>query len=286
MRVPQTGEVRSGGGWVRCGDSYLARSADGAVALVFTLRPDRGRVLRAAAEGSEESGRRILELLSRAGIREGRVAFARQVHGTRILEAPSDPGGAGGRKGSEEGFVRIGEGDAILLRSPFRDGLVNQVPRRPFTAGCIFTADCFPVVMACDGRVVLCHAGWRGVAAALVPRALRLLAGGRHAARVEAWIGAGIGACCFEVGEEVASLFSGRFGPRFVARRNGRWYVDLRGCIIRQMEEEGVRAGAVHHLELCTSCGYDGDTFSWRRSGGRQEGHHLTFAGFVDGHKT
>lgn len=83
------------------------------------------------------------------------------------------------------------------------DGLVTTVPRLPVA---IFTADCLGVVMTAPGAVGVAHAGWRGLSAGILEATVDLMeeAG---AAPTAAYLGAGIGPCCFEVGEEVAELF-------------------------------------------------------------------------------
>ena len=66
------------------------------------------------------------------------------------------------------------------------------------------TADCVPVALArVDGEpaVALAHVGWRGLLAGIVAGAVAAL--GDH--RVVAAIGPGIGPCCYEVGDDVAS---------------------------------------------------------------------------------
>ena len=78
----------------------------------------------------------------------------------------------------------------------------------------VLTADCVPVLLAMDGgRVVAAvHAGWRGIAAGVVPSAFeameRAAPGWRH---VTAVIGPHIGACCYEVDSPVIERLRVRF---------------------------------------------------------------------------
>jgi copper oxidase (laccase) domain-containing protein len=105
--------------------------------------------------------------------------------------------------------------------------------------------------------VAMVHAGWRGLADGVLEegvRALRELAGDGplHAA-----IGPGAGACCYEVGEEVAERFPAR-------ARDGR-HLDLKGVAARRLRDAG--ATEVHDVGRCTMCEPD-VFFSHRASGG------------------
>ena len=81
---------------------------------------------------------------------------------------------------------------------------------------------------------------------------------------VRAAIGPGIGACCYEVGDEVRAEF-----PAEVA--DGR-HLDLKLAARRRLENAGV--AAVHDVGLCTAC-HPELFFSHRRdhgTTGRQAG--------------
>ena len=78
--------------------------------------------------------------------------------------------------------------------------------------------------------------------------------GGSHAA-----IGPGAGACCYEVGDEVARAFAG-------LPRSGR-KLDLKAIArARSCDEAGV--DEVHDVGLCTICSTRSCFFSHRRDGG------------------
>ena len=75
----------------------------------------------------------------------------------------------------------------------------------------VFTADCLALFSRVDGGVGVAHAGWRGAEAGVVPELRRRM--DRAGVTVDqAFIGPGIGACCFEVGPEVAERFGGFIG--------------------------------------------------------------------------
>lgn len=153
--------------------------------------------------------------------------------------------------------VACGGAPAELLRVE-ADGIVAE----PGTghAACVRVADCVPILLADreSGRVAAVHAGWRGVEARILEVALEKLGapGG-----VVAAIGPCIGACCFEVGSDVA----GRLG-HVVHRSGDKAYVDLRAAVRAQLVTAGLAKGSVEDVPGCTKC--DAERFhSYRRDG-------------------
>lgn len=170
------------------------------------------------------------------------ATMAWQVHGSAVTEA--EPRG-------------------ILERTVFEqcDGLWTD---RPGQAMALVTADCFPVAIARvtdrGGGAGLCvlHVGWRGLLEGIVASGIGALGDGP----LTAAIGPGIGACCYEVGEEVAGPFRDRFGDDVVV--DGR--LDLGGSTERTLQEAGV--ASVERLGHCTACEPE-LFFSHRRDRGR-----------------
>jgi YfiH family protein len=159
------------------------------------------------------------------------LATAKQIHSDRVLQVES-PG-------------LQGEGDA----------LVSNIADISLA---IRTADCLPILMA-DPRnraVAAVHAGWRGVVSKIAPKAIETMRqkfGTRPEDLIVA-IGPGIGACCFEVGPEVAIQFG----------LTGRTKVDLIGTMCRQLGRNGVSASQISASGLCSYC--DSELFeSYRR---------------------
>lgn len=144
------------------------------------------------------------------------------------------------------------EADAILTASA---GLAPTV----------LTADCLPIVIAASSAVAAVHAGWRGLDAGLIPKAvaaLRALGGGV----LNAAIGPGAGVCCYEVGDDLHR----RFNAHCQDFRRGR-NLDLKAIARVQLMEAGV--ARIHDTEICTICGDPQLTYSYRREGpgtGRQ----------------
>lgn len=169
-----------------------------------------------------------------------RVVRAQQVHGDSVITvtAGSDP--------------VTTEADALVTN------LRGIAPA-------VITADCLPVVVASASAVAVVHAGWRGLDAGVIAKAvaeLRRQGGGV----LNAAIGPGAGVCCYEVAEELHRRFNAR-GQDFRRGPN----LDLKAIARTQLMEAGV--ARIHDAGLCTICDDRQISFSYRREGagtGRQ----------------
>jgi YfiH family protein len=138
------------------------------------------------------------------------------------------------------------------------DGLWSDEPGRGML---LLTADCLPIALVRrrgDPAVAILHAGWRGLLAGIAAAGVRAL-GGKD---VVAAVGPGIGPCCYEVGEEVATPFVEAFGADVVRDRN----LDLWTSAERALRAAG--CARVDRFDLCTSC-ESHRFFSHRRDAGR-----------------
>src|SRR5918994_1127715 len=128
---------------------------------------------------TEDSNEAVTEnrqrLAAALGFNPDQVVFACQVHGTDLVHHPR-----------EKGTVEA-------------DG---HVVNHSGIAAMVFVADCLPVALAGPEGVVMVHAGWRGLAGGI------LAAGAEAVGATRAAIGPGIGACCYEVGDEVLESFA------------------------------------------------------------------------------
>ncbi|MFW5816416.1 MAG: peptidoglycan editing factor PgeF [Wenzhouxiangella sp.] len=131
----------------------------------------------------------------------------------------------------------------------------------------IQTADCLPLLLADAERGVIAaaHAGWRGLAADIpgaVVQALPVRPG-----RLTAWIGPGISAPHYAVGEAVRSSFQALrldLSSSFFADAQGTWRCDLKDIARQLLVRAGV--GMVLDSGLCTAAD-PGRFFSYRRDG-------------------
>ena len=78
---------------------------------------------------------------------------------------------------------------------------------------------------------------------------------------MRAWLGPSIGACCYAVGEEVATRFPSEFAR---PSEGGKLLLDLAGVVTKQLAEAGIPMENVAAHDGCTKCG--GERFaSYRR---------------------
>lgn len=146
--------------------------------------------------------------------------YLRQVHGIDVAEIDA-----------------LAPGAAISA-----DGAVTG---RPGNVAAVLTADCMPLLLAdrAGTRVAAVHAGWRGMAAGVIERAL-------DAMRVErgeilAWMGPAIGPDAFEVGAEVRAAFMARDAraeEAFRVHTPGKFMADLYRLARQRLAAGGVTA--------------------------------------------
>lgn len=175
-----------------------------------------------------------------------------QVHGTHIEQV----GGlhAGARWHGNEAAL---EGTDALVTATRYLPLVSLV------------ADCLPVALVDPERGVgaVAHAGWRGLAGGVLESTLGAMRStwGTTPSDVVAWLGPCIGACCFEVGPEVAE----HFRPFAAPGSCDRFQLDLRAAAKERLGSAGLIEENIDGLNLCTSC-EDALFFSHRRATTRE----------------
>lgn len=202
----------------------------------------------------EENVRRNREIFfGSLGVGTAELAWPEQVHSTAV--------------------VRVDKPGSY----PACDALVTDA-RRIFL--CVSVADCVPILLFDPGipAVAAVHAGWRGAVGGIVGRAVRLMQ--RELAvvpeRLRAYFGPSASACCYSVGEEVAT----QFDPRFVHRDGGRILADLKQATRQQLLDTGVPADQIEVSPSCTIS--EPQTFhSYRREGGHS-GRMMAVIGLVE----
>jgi len=185
------------------------------------------------------------ELAASLGLTE--AVLMRQVHGNEV--------------------VRV---DAPPASPPACDGMVTD---REGIALTVQVADCLPLLFWDPVRraAAAVHAGWRGTLAGVARSTVARLREEFNSRPEDLLVvaGAAIGACCYEVGDEVVSVYRERFpyastlfrpGPR------GREHLDVLEANRRQLLDAGVHPEKVYALGLCTSCD-NTDFYSFRKEG-------------------
>lgn len=175
-------------------------------------------------------------MIDELGLDNNWIAFARQVHSNRI---------------------RVITGGGIY---PNTDGLITQVPG---LALAIQIADCAAVLIAdlASQTIAAVHAGWRGAASDIVPRAMKKMGEiGAKMNRCKAFVSPCICVEHFEVGQEVASQF-----PAFFVECDGyeKPHVDLKGFLWHQLRQGGINESNIEIHPGCTMG--DERYYSYRR---------------------
>ncbi|MCO4744438.1 MAG: polyphenol oxidase family protein [Proteobacteria bacterium] len=198
---------------------------------------------RSPRQTDDETARAWSAALDELGVHK--LAIATQVHGDVILQV-SDP---------TTWATTAGDADALLTTVP---GLAVAVR----------VADCVPVLLAAPGAVCAVHAGWRGIAARIVPKAVERLCAAAVCTpdQVHAVVGPHICGRHYEVGPEVVDALCAAGVPRraaVVPGRGTREHVDGGAAVAWQLAEAGVLS--VETVRACTW--EEQDLHSWRRDG-------------------
>ena len=151
----------------------------------------------------------------------------------RALALPNEPQWLGQTHG-----VR-----AVVLEQERDRDADASITRRPGTVAAVMVADCLPILLCnrAGTEVAAVHAGWRGLAAGVIQSTL--VAMRSPASELLAWIGPGISAPRFEVGDEVRAAFMGSLAGAqgcFEPHGVGHWLCDLGGLAERVLRGEGV----------------------------------------------
>lgn len=178
------------------------------------------------------------------------ITMARQVHGTEIRwQQPAC------------GFV-------------VQQGIDGHAVEAPATLIAVTVADCVPVYLIdpLGRRAALVHAGWRGTAANILPKAIEeLKARGSVVDNLLVHCGVGICGRCYEVGSEVFQAL-GLPGPA-----GGKGRLDLRKVLATQAKQAGVS-----HVSISDHCSaHEAALFFSHRGSGGLDGRMVAYLGFL-----
>lgn len=132
------------------------------------------------------------------------------------------------------------------------------------------TADCVPILIVDSKKSIVAavHAGWRGTWSQIATNAVTLIENkyGIDPSDLNVAIGPSIKKCCYEVGEDVASLFSKKFEDSdqylFQTERS-KYFLDLSIANRLALHKAGV--SEIDVVNICTKC--NPDFYSYRREG-------------------
>lgn len=203
----------------------------------------------------------VCDLKRAVGIHDGRIITMRQVHGDGLIEVT----------------------DANVKEAGEADGMVT---RKTGAYLAVLTADCVPILIVAPERRIAAavHAGWRGTLGGIAANMVRLLDDkyGLAASDIQVALGPSIGACCYEIQDDVAQPLLARWGAlaqSSLEQRNGKRFVDLRSLNRNILEQAGIASAAIFEIGPCTSCAAD-EFFSYRRERA-ETGRQLSFIGWL-----
>jgi len=192
------------------------------------------------ADGASGPGRRARQ----EAITAREWVTVHQVHGDGVVVV--DDGATSGICGDADAVVSAVRGVPVAVR----------------------TADCAPVVLAGPGPVAgVVHAGWRGLMAGVVQRAVAAVlgvgadlpgaTGEADPSAVRAVLGSHIGAGCYAFGEADLAQVVGRYGDAVGARTaSGAPALDLAAGVDAALADVGV--APARRVGECTACGPQG----------------------------
>jgi purine-nucleoside/S-methyl-5'-thioadenosine phosphorylase / adenosine deaminase len=231
-------------------DGFLAWRPSSPPSGLLVAFSSRGVAPEGIASPTEHLSRRFADALSLSRIP---IARATQVHGNTAARIEVSP---------QPGEVRDAGRCDILATGLAGVALVVQ------------TADCVPIVLAGTRSIAAVHAGWRGSAKNAAAAGVAALAAlGERPEDLTAILGPSIGACCYEVGGEVAAQFAGEFARRSCG---GRFHLDLVAVNRAQLGASGVPISNITAHPACTKCG--GERFASYRRDGAAAGRMIALA--------
>ena len=149
------------------------------------------------------------------------LVFMRQVHGVEVRDS----------------HLPLGEADALTTTGS--------------GALCVLVADCVPLVVADSRRLSVVHAGWRGLAAGILPATLAQF---DAPSLVRVGVGPAVSPETYQVGPEVATSF-GDVPDALRPDAGDRSRLDLRAVVAHQLRRAGVSPDQVTFAPYVTDGG-------------------------------
>ena len=79
--------------------------------------------------------------------------------------------------------------------------------------------------------------------------------------------------CCFEVKDDVSSLFLDRYGDKYISYDNDKCYIDLLSVTIDNIKKCGVNK--INFTDICVKC--NNSEYHSYRADGKESGRNLAF---------
>ena len=176
------------------------------------------------------------------GVDETRMTLTKQIHDTQVSVVTEDKVGMGLHRPMEW------QSDAIVTALP-------DTPIIGFYADCVVTLLYDPATHTAG----VCHSGWRGMAAGILPKTVEVMAEklGTKRESLIAVLGPSIRQECFETDADVPEAMERLMGERvhpFIAEKGVKFHVDLQGIGVRLLTDAGLSPENVIDSGICTKC--------------------------------
>lgn len=201
-----------------------------------------------------ENRRRYLDLFH---LKLKNMVCCEQIHGNAVAIV--------GKK--EQGLGSVARIDSL---SGY-DAMVCATPGIALTA---FYADCIPIYLFDPIKrvIAIAHSGWKGTMGRIARETLKVMRTefGSSTNHVQAFIGPGIGGCCFYIGEELAQKVKEEFTEQdgILNWNQGGYTWDLHLTNRLILQRAGIKPDNIINCNLCTACNKE-QFFSYRRDQGQ-----------------
>ncbi len=142
------------------------------------------------------------------------------------------------------------------------DGIITQKRKIPLMT---MAADCAPVLLYDSKRSVIAalHSGRVGTYKNIVQKCINKMQDefNSKADDIMVEVGPSIGACCYEIGEDLAL----NYDKRYLQMKKDKYFLDLKLMLKDELLECGIKENNLNVSQICTCC--NEDYFSYRRDG-------------------
>jgi YfiH family protein len=161
-------------------------------------------------------------------------------------------------------ILKIVTEDDNFNSPPTCDALITNKKNIPLM---VMVADCSPVLFYDDMQKVIAvaHAGRAGAFKNIVKKVLDSFKSeyNSHSKNIYAVIGASIGVCCYEVGEEIYEEAKKLNLEYAVEHKNQNYYLDVNKILKKQLLDFGLKNENIEISNECTCC-LNSNYFSYR----------------------
>lgn len=167
------------------------------------------------------------------------------------------------------GYLNQVHGDELIVYNGKLEDADGIFTTDMNTAVGVFNADCVPILLydRKNSVVAAVHSGWRGTLSLILKKAVQKFKTdyNSNADDIMACIGPHIGVCCYTVGDELKDKFrnSSFYDGKNIFAGNK---LDLRKCLMYQLEYEGIKNENINCLDICTDCNTDYELYSYRKN--------------------